>query len=138
MRLRNLCQMKESDAIENELPRFAIIGQPNVGKSSLLNALVGTERTIVSDIAGTTRDTIHTHYNLFQKDFVLIDTAGLRKKNKEKDDLEFYSVIRAVKAMDEADVCLLVLDAEKGISAQDVNIFSLAARKGKRHCSASE
>jgi GTP-binding protein len=113
------------------LPKFAIIGQPNVGKSSLLNALVGQERTIVSDIAGTTRDTIHTHYNMFQKEFVLIDTAGLRKKNKEKDDLEFYSVIRAIKAMDEADVCLLVLDAEKGITAQDVNIFSLAARKGK-------
>jgi GTP-binding protein len=119
------------ETTKDELPRFAIIGQPNVGKSSLLNALVGKERTIVSEIAGTTRDTIHTHYNLFQKDFVLIDTAGLRKKNKEKDDLEFYSVIRAVKAMDEADVCLLVLDAEKGITAQDVNIFSLAARKGK-------
>jgi GTP-binding protein len=122
---------EKSDAIETELPRFAIIGQPNVGKSSLLNALVGAERTIVSEIAGTTRDTIHTHYNLFQKDFVLIDTAGLRKKNKEKDDLEFYSVIRAIRAMDEADVCLLLLDAEKGISSQDVNIFSLAARKGK-------
>lgn len=121
----------ETDEAANEVPRFAIIGQPNVGKSSLLNALVGKERTIVSDIAGTTRDTIHTHYNLFQKDFILIDTAGLRKKNKEKDDLEFYSVIRAVNAMDEADVCLLILDAEKGITAQDVNIFSLAARKGK-------
>ncbi|MBS1626380.1 MAG: ribosome biogenesis GTPase Der [Bacteroidetes bacterium] len=116
---------------ENKLPKFAIIGQPNVGKSSLLNALIGKERTIVSDIAGTTRDTIHTHYNLFQKEFVLIDTAGLRKKEKEKDDLEFYSVIRAIRAMDEADICLLVLDAAKGITAQDVSIFSLAARKGK-------
>jgi GTPase len=115
----------------NELPKFAIIGQPNVGKSSLLNALIGQERTIVSEIAGTTRDTIHTHYNLFNKEFILIDTAGLRKKNKEKDDLEFYSVIRAIKAMDEADICLLMLDATKGIPAQDVNIFSLAERKGK-------
>ena len=115
----------------NELPKFAIIGQPNVGKSSLLNALIGQERTIVSDIAGTTRDTIHTHYNLFNKEFILIDTAGLRKKNKEKDDLEFYSVIRAIRAMDEADVCLLMLDATKGITSQDVNIFSLASRKGK-------
>ena len=84
-----------------------------MGKSSLLNALVGAERTIVSDIAGTTRDTIHTHYNLFQKDFVLIDTAGLRKKSKEKDDLEFYSVIRAIRAMDEADVCLLLIDVRR-------------------------
>lgn len=116
---------------EKALAKFAIIGQPNVGKSSLLNALIGEERTIVSSIAGTTRDTIHTHYNMFQNEFVLIDTAGIRKKNKEKDDLEFYSVIRAIKAMDEADVCLLLLDAEKGITAQDVNIFSLAARKGK-------
>ena len=114
-----------------ELPKLAIMGQPNVGKSSLLNAMVGEERTIVSDIAGTTRDTIHTYYNLFQKEFILIDTAGLRKKTKEKEDLEFYSVIRAIRAMDEADICFLVIDAEKGISAQDVNIFSLATRKGK-------
>jgi len=114
-----------------ELPKFAIIGQPNVGKSSLLNALIGQERTIVSSIAGTTRDTIHTHYNLYNKEFILIDTAGIRKKNKEKDDLEFYSIIRAIKAMDEADVCLLVIDAEKGMTAQDVSIFSLATRKGK-------
>ncbi len=116
---------------EIAIPKFAIIGQPNVGKSSLLNALIGEERTIVSNIAGTTRDTIHTHYNMFQKEFILIDTAGLRKKSKEKDDLEFYSVIRAIKAVDEADVCLLLLDAEKGITAQDVSIFSLATRKGK-------
>ena len=116
---------------DNDLPKFAIIGQPNVGKSSLLNALVGQERTIVSDIAGTTRDTIHTRYNLFQKDFVLIDTAGIRRKTKVHEDLEFYSVIRAIKAMDEADVCLLLLDASKGITAQDLSIFSLAAKKGK-------
>lgn len=113
------------------LPKFAIMGQPNVGKSSLLNALVGQERTIVSDVAGTTRDTIHTHYNLFQKEFILIDTAGIRRKTKVSEDLEFYSVIRAIKAMDEADVCLVMLDAEKGITAQDLNIFSLAVKKGK-------
>jgi GTP-binding protein len=113
------------------LPKFAIIGQPNVGKSSLLNALVGRERTIVSDIAGTTRDSIHTHYNLFHKEFILIDTAGIRRKARVHEDLEFYSVIRAIKAMDEADVCLLMLDAEKGITAQDLNIFSLAVKKGK-------
>jgi GTPase len=113
------------------LPKFAIIGQPNVGKSSLLNALVGEERTIVSEIAGTTRDTIHTRYNLFQKEFMLIDTAGIRRKAKVHEDLEFYSVIRAIKALDEADVCMLLIDAEKGMGAQDLNIFSLAARKGK-------
>jgi len=113
------------------VPKFAIIGQPNVGKSSLLNALVGEDRTIVSEIAGTTRDSIHTHYNLFQKEFVLIDTAGIRRKKKVEEDLEFYSVIRAIKAVDEADVCLLVLDADKGVTAQDLNIFSLAVKKGK-------
>ncbi len=116
---------------ETELPKFAIIGQPNVGKSSLLNALTGQERTIVSDIAGTTRDAVHTKYNLFNKEFILIDTAGIRRKTKVSEDLEFYSVIRAVKAVDEADVCLLLLDAEKGITAQDLNIFSLAEKKGK-------
>src|SRR5665213_363354 len=117
--------------INSQLPKFAIIGQPNVGKSSLLNALVGSERTIVSEIADTTRDSIHTHYNLFQKEFMLIDTAGIRRKTKVHEDLEFYSVIRAIKAMDEADVCLLMLDAEKGLTAQDLNIFSLAVKKGK-------
>jgi len=116
---------------ESQLPKIAIVGQPNVGKSSLLNALIGKERSIVSDISGTTRDSIHTHYKLYQKEFVLIDTAGIRKKSKEKDDLEFYSIIRAIRAMDEADVCLIVLDAVKGITAQDITIFSLAVRKGK-------
>ncbi len=123
---------QSADTLEKDaLPKFAIIGQPNVGKSSLLNALVGQERTIVSEIAGTTRDTIHTHYNLFNKEFILIDTAGIRRKARVHEDLEFYSVIRAIKAMDEADVCLMLLDAEKGITAQDLNIFSLAAKKGK-------
>ncbi|MFT4016794.1 MAG: ribosome biogenesis GTPase Der [Agriterribacter sp.] len=124
-------EQTEDDKKGDELPKFAIIGQPNVGKSSLLNALIGEERTIVSDIAGTTRDTIHTHYNLFQKEFILIDTAGIRRKNRVEEDLEFYSVIRAIKAVDEADVCILLLDASKGITGQDLSIYSLAARKGK-------
>ncbi len=122
---------ESQEEVESEVPKIAIIGQPNVGKSSLLNALLGEERTIVSDIAGTTRDTIHTHYKLFNKDFILIDTAGIRRKTKVNEDLEFYSVIRAIRAMDEADVCLLLLDAEKGISQQDLNIYSLAVKKGK-------
>ncbi len=124
-------EVPDENKSAEELPKIAIIGQPNVGKSSLLNALVGKERTIVSDIAGTTRDTIHTHYNLFQKEFILIDTAGIRRKTKVHEDLEFYSVIRAIKAMDEADICLLLLDATKGITQQDLNIFGLAAKKGK-------
>ncbi len=131
--LDEICASIPADKEEEKegIPKFAIIGQPNVGKSSLLNALIGKERTIVSDIAGTTRDSIHTTYNLFNKEFILIDTAGIRRKAKVNEDLEFYSVIRAVKAVDEADVCLIVLDAEKGITAQDLNIFSLAEKKGK-------
>lgn len=125
--------IEDPDSADNagDMPRFAIMGQPNTGKSSLLNALTGEERTIVSEIAGTTRDSIHTVYKKFQKEFVLIDTAGIRKKAKVEEDLEFYSVIRAIKAMDEADVCMLLIDAEKGISHQDLSIFSLAAKKGK-------
>lgn len=124
--------IKEGEEIpENDLPKFIIIGQPNAGKSTLLNALTGEERTIVSDIAGTTRDTIHTHYKQFGKEFMLIDTAGLRKKKNVHEDLEFYSVIRAVRAMDDVDVCMIVIDAQNGVTAQDINIFSLAARKGK-------
>jgi len=133
--LDDICKLISSDTEvqeqDTDLPKFAIIGQPNVGKSSLLNALVGKERTIVSDIAGTTRDTIHTHYNLFNKEFMLIDTAGIRRKTKVNEDLEFYSVIRAIRALDEADVCLLMLDAGKGIAAQDLSIFSMAVKKGK-------
>ncbi len=121
----------ERDKDGNPLPKFAIIGQPNAGKSTLLNALINQERTIVSDVAGTTRDTIHTHYKLFNKEFILIDTAGIRKKKNVHEDLEFYSVIRAIRAMDEADVCMLLIDAQNGMTAQDISIFSLAARKGK-------
>lgn len=122
---------REENAEQESLPKFAIIGQPNVGKSSLLNALIGKERTIVSEVAGTTRDSIHTTYKLFNKEFILIDTAGIRRKTKVNEDLEFYSVIRAIKAIDEADICLLLLDAKNGITAQDLNIFSQAVRKGK-------
>jgi len=131
--LDEICSKIPNEEIEDhgDLPKFAIIGQPNVGKSSLLNALTGQERTIVSTIAGTTRDAVHTTYNLFNKEFVLIDTAGIRRKKKVSEDLEFYSVIRAISAVDEADVCILLLDAEKGITAQDLNIFSLAENKGK-------
>ena len=131
--LDEVCSLipKEEKEEAGTVPKFAIIGQPNVGKSSLLNALIGQERTIVSDIAGTTRDAVHTTYNLFNKEFILIDTAGIRRKNKVSEDLEFYSVIRAISAVDEADVCILLLDAEKGITAQDLTIFSLADKKGK-------
>jgi small GTP-binding protein domain/GTP-binding conserved hypothetical protein len=122
---------KSVPQIDSDLPKIAIVGQPNAGKSSLLNALVGEERNIVSDIAGTTRDSIHTHYKLYGKEFILIDTAGLRKKSKEKEDLEFYATIRAIKSIDEADACILLVDSVKGFTAQDVNIFSLATRKGK-------
>jgi GTP-binding protein len=129
--LTSLIPEDKEDEDAQSVPRIAIIGQPNTGKSSLLNALIGQERTIVSDIAGTTRDTIDTRYNLFNKDFILIDTAGIRRKAKVHEDLEFYSVIRAIKALDEADVCMLLIDAEKGVAAQDLSIFSMATKKGK-------
>lgn len=123
---------KEDITEENEIPRFAIVGRPNVGKSSLLNALVGEERNIVTPIAGTTRDTIYSRYNKFGFEFDLIDTAGLRKKSKEMDDVEFYSVLRSIRAIENSDVCLLMLDAERGVESQDMNIFHqiIKNRKG--------
>lgn len=119
------------DELDTDLPKFAIVGQPNVGKSSLTNALLGEERNIVTDIAGTTRDSIHSRYSKFDRDFYLIDTAGLRKKAKVHEDLEFYSVIRAIRAVEEADVCLLLIDATTGIESQDMSVFQLAVKRKK-------
>ena len=116
---------------ESDIPKFAIVGQPNVGKSSLTNALLGEERNIVTEIAGTTRDSIHTRYSKFDKEFLLIDTAGIRKKASVHEDLEFYSVMRAIKAIEEADVCILMIDAVLGLEAQDMSIFRLAQRRNK-------
>lgn len=121
----------EEARIDTDLPKIAIMGQPNVGKSSLMNALLGEERNIVTEIAGTTRDAIHTKYTKFDKEFLLIDTAGIRKKAKVHEDLEFYSVMRAINALEEADVCLLMIDAQTGIEAQDMSIFRLAQRRNK-------
>jgi GTPase len=123
--------IEDEEPLETELPKFAIIGRPNVGKSSLTNALLGEDRNIVTPVAGTTRDPIHATYNKFGKQFVLIDTAGIRKKTKVEEDLEFYSVMRAVRAVEEADVCLLVLDATQGIESQDLNILRLAQKRHK-------
>ena len=114
-----------------ELPRIAIVGRPNVGKSSLVNALLGEERNIVTPIAGTTRDSIYTRYNLFQHDFLLVDTAGLRKKGKVSEDVEFYSVMRAVRTIENSDICLLLIDGTRGIESQDLNIISLIQKNSK-------
>ncbi|MFN9595470.1 MAG: ribosome biogenesis GTPase Der [Bacteroidota bacterium] len=116
---------------QDNLPKIAIVGQPNVGKSSLLNTLLGMERTIVTPMAGTTRDTIHTRYKGFGFDFYLIDTAGLRRKGKVKEDIEFYSVMRTIRAIEDSDVCILMIDATQGLSAQDINIYGLAERNKK-------
>ncbi len=113
------------------IPRITIVGRPNVGKSSFLNALLGKERNIVTDIAGTTRDAIDTHYKIYGQNFIITDTAGIRRKAKVTEDIEFYSVMRAIKALEESDVCIVMLDATKGLESQDVNIINLAHRYGK-------
>lgn len=115
----------------DDLPRITIVGRPNVGKSSTINALIGQERNIVTDIAGTTRDTLNTHYTQFGYDFVLVDTAGVRKKAKVNEDVEFYSVMRSIRAIEESDVCMLLIDATRGMEAQDLNIFHLIERNHK-------
>ena len=117
--------------IEEELPRFAVVGRPNVGKSSIINAFIGEDRTIVTDIAGTTRDSIYSRFNKFGHDFYLVDTAGIRKKAKVNEDLEYYSVVRSIRAIENSDVCILMIDATRGIESQDLNIFSLIQKNKK-------
>ncbi len=122
---------EEEDDAMSDVPRFAIVGQPNVGKSSLTNALLGEDRNIVTDIAGTTRDSINSYYNKYDKEFFLIDTAGIRKKAKVHENLEFYSVLRAIRSIEEADVVILMIDAQTGVETQDLSIFSLAVKRHK-------
>lgn len=117
--------------MEEDIPRFAVVGRPNAGKSSIVNAFIGEDRNIVTDIAGTTRDSIYTRYEKFGFDFYLVDTAGIRKKNKVTEDLEYYSVIRSIRSIENADVCILMIDATRGIESQDLNIFSLIQRNQK-------
>lgn len=116
---------------EIDIPRFAVVGRPNAGKSSIINAFIGEERNIVTNIAGTTRDSIYTRYNKFGFDFYLVDTAGIRKKGKVTEDLEYYSVIRSIRAIENSDVCILMIDATRGIEGQDLNIFSLIQKNRK-------
>ncbi|MBQ8501045.1 MAG: ribosome biogenesis GTPase Der [Bacteroides sp.] len=128
-----VCKFKKESAeiIEEDIPRFAVVGRPNAGKSSIVNAFIGEDRNIVTEIAGTTRDSIYTRYNKFGFDFYLVDTAGIRKKNKVTEDLEYYSVIRSIRSIENADVCILMLDATRGIESQDLNIFSLIQKNAK-------
>ena len=122
---------EEKESEEESVPKLAIVGRPNVGKSSLVNALIGKERSIVTNIAGTTRDAVNTRYNQFGKDFILTDTAGIRKKSKVREDIEFYSVLRAIQAIQDSDVCIVMIDAETGLESQDMNIIGLADKYKK-------
>lgn len=126
-----LTERESKDAFDESLPRIAVVGRPNAGKSSIINAYIGEERNIVTDIAGTTRDSIYTKYDKFGKSFYLVDTAGIRKKAKVNEDLEFYSVMRSIRAIENSDVCVLMLDATRGVEGQDQNIFSLIQRNSK-------
>lgn len=122
---------EDTEEFESNIPRFAVVGRPNAGKSSIVNAFIGEERNIVTDIAGTTRDSIYTRYNKFGFDFYLVDTAGIRKKGKVSEELEYYSIIRSIRAIENSDVCILMIDATRGIEGQDLNIFSLIQRNRK-------
>ena len=121
----------EGDGVEEDIPRFAVVGRPNAGKSSIINAFIGEDRNIVTEIAGTTRDSIYTRYDKFGFDFYLVDTAGIRRKKKVTEDLEFYSVMRSIRAIENSDVCILMIDATRGIEAQDMNIFQLIQKNNK-------
>ena len=124
-------QSLSDEILDEDIPRFAVVGRPNAGKSSIVNAFIGEERNIVTEIAGTTRDSIYTRYDKFGFDFYLVDTAGIRKKNKVSEDLEYYSVVRSIRSIENSDVCILMLDATRGIEGQDLNIFSLIQRNQK-------
>ena len=129
--IEKLQNVKDQDDVEDGIPRFAVVGRPNAGKSSLINAFIGEDRHIVTDIAGTTRDSIYTRYDKFGFDFYLVDTAGIRRKNKVTEDLEFYSVMRSIRSIESSDVCILMIDATRGIEAQDMNIFQLIQKNNK-------
>ena len=130
-KVMELLPEKAKDELDDGIPRFAVVGRPNVGKSSIINAFIGEDRHIVTEIAGTTRDSIYTRYDKFGFDFYLVDTAGIRRKNKVSEDLEFYSVMRSIRAIENSDVCILMIDATRGIEAQDMNIFQLIQKNNK-------
>jgi len=124
-------EIEEQEDVSLGLPKIAVVGRPNVGKSSMINSLIGQDRNIVTNVSGTTRDSVNTRYNIFGFDFMIVDTAGIRKKNKVSEDVEFYSVMRSIRSIESADVCILMLDASEGLEAQDLNLFSLVQRNHK-------